>query len=409
MFSRFATANVIPVLENPKVGAYSVAGSILHVPITANNLTGIGKEYRGTGYSNGFVGISAANATIFTTVHANTSTNEIKIIADSGLSTVDRYFANSLFMVTSGQSRGKTKTIVQSKGTSKTAANLVLSTVISNLANGDTFMIGPHITLPNDLSGTSFFGVGHVNSYGNVTSIDVVSSGAGYSNGDLGIAVGGDYLGTSDGLSDGSGAIVGGVISPVGGHGYQSSTELNAKYVIISAETTIPKNHETGVFIGYGNEIRQYGLVRNPITKYAGRAARTPSYDLRTTLYFKTPTVVQFTIGDTVNNGLTSATAKGIIDNICGVSGSQYLSLTNTEGTFANGDVLYNNKGYSMTIDNASISDHNYPLGTTDTPLNSVVRGGLYKYSGELLYNENISPITRRLDQKENFKIVFEF
>jgi hypothetical protein len=415
MFSRFATANVIPVLENAAVRSFAIAGSILSVPISANNLTGIGKDYRGTGFSNGTVGVSAANATIFTTVLANTATNEIKVIADSGLAIVEDYFANTLFLVTSGQMKGYSSTILKSKPPTTLAAtddytsNLVLSTMISNIANGDSFSIGPHVLINDDLTGGFFRGFADVNSSGNVTSITTLVGGQGYSNGLSSVTIHGDYLETSNGFSDGSGATANIVISPVGGHGYRSSTELNAKYVILSAETTIPKNHETGTFIGYGNEIRQYGLVRNPMATRTGLSARNTSYDLRTTLYFKSPTVIPFTIGETVNNSLTSATAKGIIDNICGVSGSQYLSLTNTEGTFANGDVLYNNKGYTLTVDSASLENHTYPLDATDVPSSSVISGGLYKYSGELLYNENIVPITRRIDQKENFKIVFEF
>ena len=415
MFSRFATSNVIPVVENSKTAAYAVPGSIPHLPMSANSTAGIGIKYRGTGFSNGTVGFSTVNATIFTTVHANTATNEIKIIADSGLAITENYFSNSLFMVTSGQSKGKTKLIKFSKPpatlalTDDVSSNLVFETEISNLANGDTFVIGPRVTIPKDLSGTLFLGIGHVNSHGNVTSIDVLSSGGGYSNNDATVTVHGDYLPTTNNFADGSGATVDVVIPPMGGHGYQSYTELDAKYVIVSAETTIPRDHETGVFIGYNNEIRQYGIVKNPITRYGGVEASATSYDLRTTVYFKSPTVVPFKIGDSLNNSLTSATAKGIIDNICGDSGSQYISLTNVEGTFANGDILYNDNGYNMTIDSASLSSYYYPSGSVDTPMTSVVHGALYKYSGEILFNENIKPITRRIDQKENFKIVFEF
>lgn len=414
-FSRFATANIIPVIENGKSRQYSIPGSIPHLPISANNSMGIGKWYRGTGHSNGSAfPASAANATIYTTIPANTATNEIRIAADSGLPIFDDYFSNSFFVVTSGASRGKTKTIIDSKaiGLSSSddyAGNLVFATAISNIANGDTFMIGPRVSVTDDYQGVNFYGIGDVNLYGNVMSIDVISSGAGYSNGDSKVTIHGDYLATTNAIADGTGASVDIVIPPVGGHGYQSSTELNAKYVIISAETTIPTNHETGSFIGYGNEIRQYGLIKNPISRYTDLPAKEISYDTRTSIYFKSPTSIPFKIGDTVNNGLTSATATGIIDNICGDSGSQYITLTNVTGRFANGDIIYNNKGYNMTIDSRNLSSYNYPLGSVDMPAMSVLGGGLYKYSGEILYNDNISPITRRIDQKENFKIVFEF
>lgn len=415
-FSRFATSNVIPVIENREISLYSVPGSILHVPISANSATGIGKEYRGTGFSNGTVGFSTVNATIFTSVFSDSSTNEIKVIADSGLAIVEDYYSNTMFLVTSGVSKGKMKEIVFSKPPTTLAlsddnrSNLVFSTPITNIANGDSFIIGPLVSARNDLSGSGYAGVARVNSYGNVTSIETISSGAGYSQESL-MTVHGDYLPTTNAFSDGSGAVVSVVTAPVTGHGYRSGAELNAKFAIVSAETTIPTTHETGSFIGYGNEIRQYGLVRNPISAYTGRAAKESSYDLRTTLYFKNPTVVPFNRGDTVNNALTTAatTATGIIDNICGASGEQYISLVNAKGQFSNGDVIYNQMGYSMTIHSASLVDYYYPAGSLVHPGLSVIGPGLYKYSGELLYNENITPITRRNDQKENFKIVFEF
>lgn len=415
-FSRFATSNVIPVIENREIALYSVPGSIIHVPISANSATGIGKEYRGTGFSNGTVGVSTVNATIFTSVFSDSSTNEIKVIADSGLAIVEDYYSNTMFLVTSGVSKGKMKEIIFSKPPTTLAlsddnrSNLVFSTPITNIANGDSFIIGPLVSAPNDLSGSGYVGVAHVNSYGNVTSIETISSGAGYSQ-ESSMTVHGDFLPTTNAFSDGSGATVNVFTAPVTGHGYRSATELNAKFVIVSAETTIPTTHETGTFIGYGNEIRQYGLIKNPISAYTGRAARESSYDLRTTLYFKNPTVVPFNRGDVVNNATTSAdaTATGIIDNICGASGEQYISLVNTKGQFANGDIIYNQMGYSMRIHSASLSEYYYPSGSLSNPGLSVIGPGLYKYSGELLYNENITPITRRNDQKENFKIVFEF
>ena len=56
------------------------------------------------------------------------------------------------------------------------------------------------------------------------------------------------------------------------------------------------------------------------------------------------------------------------------------------------------------------IENHSYPITSISTsPDHPVKEGGLTKYTGDILYHENISPITRRLDQKENFKFVFEF
>jgi hypothetical protein len=413
-FSRFATSNVLPVVENRSISALSSPGSFLHVPISANSTAGIGKDYRGTGFSNGTVGVSTVNATIFTTVLSDSLANEIKVVADSGLAIVDDYFSNSMFLVNSGPSKGKLHLILASNPPASKAlsddntSNLVFSTPINNIANGDSFIIGPYVSIEDDLSGIGYEGIAQVNSYGNVTSIETISAGGLYA-GEPAITVHGTYLPTSNAFPQGSDATVNAITSPTLGHGFRNAEELNATFVIISGETTIPRNHETGSFIGYGNQIRQYGLVKNPMSSWTGRLAQEQTYDTRTSLYFKTPTVIPFSIGDTVNNGLTGATATGIIDNICGAIGNQYLSLVNTQGRFANGDVIYNQMGYNIQIHSGSLDNYFYPLDGLSSPISPVLDPGLYKYSGELLYNENIAPITRRIDQKENFQIIFEF
>ena len=73
-------------------------------------------------------------------------------------------------------------------------------------------------------------------------------------------------------------------------------------------------------------------------------------------------------------------------------------------------DTLYNRLGDSAKISDVNISNHVYPLQSlTTSPSSAVLESNLTKYTGEILYHENISPITRRLDQKENFKFIFEF
>ena len=101
--------------------------------------------------------------------------------------------------------------------------------------------------------------------------------------------------------------------------------------------------------------------------------------------------------------------AKAIVYDVCGDTGKQYLTLTNVQGIFQNGDTLYNRLGDSASISSANLSYHQYPSGSGNYPMMPVQAGGLTKYTGNILYHENISPIYRRLDQKENFKIVFEF
>ena len=152
-------------------------------------------------------------------------------------------------------------------------------------------------------------------------------------------------------------------------------------------------------------------LIRNPIDIYTSQQAYKQSYDLRTTLYFAHPTAVNFEVDQRVYTSLLEGeeSASGLVFSVCGEGTYQYLSLVDVRGQFANGDIVYNRLGDSATISSASLIQHQYPVGSTITPKNSVINGSIAKYTGEILYHENISPITRRLDQKEEFKFVFEF
>ena len=122
--------------------------------------------------------------------------------------------------------------------------------------------------------------------------------------------------------------------------------------------------------------------------------------------------VVKFAKDQKIYNRLTSGseTASGTIDNICGEAGLQYLSLTGVRGSFITNNILYNRLGDEETVSSGDdLEYYEYPLNSGINPISAVVSGGLTKYTGEVLYHENISPVTRRLDQKENFKFIFEF
>ena len=426
-FKMFATANVIPVSTSPDVTSFSRSRAILHLPIRANNTTGIGAYYRGLGFVNTSYGTVASNATIFTTVSSNTSTNEIKVIATSGLAIQANYYNNSAFYITSGTGQGTFRRIIRSKTHNRVdnidvgyeqdiSANLVLSGSVTNIANGDSFTIGPIVNVSDkNVEGQGFLAIADTNRYGNIISIGVSTIGYGYANGYANVTVHGNYHPTSQTAvitPDGSSADVELVIAPSGGgHGYHPAFELDAKYVIVAPETTIPNDHETGTFIGYGNDVRQIGLIRNPVDVHTGDIAYNSSYDLRTTLYFDNPSTISFAVDQRIYNSPAEGgeTASGLVFSVCGSSTDNYISLVDVNGQFANGDIVYNRLGDSAVVSSGSLSVHQYPLNSSVTPKNSVIGASLAKYSGEILYHENISPITRRLDQKEQFKFVFEF
>ena len=148
------------------------------------------------------------------------------------------------------------------------------------------------------------------------------------------------------------------------------------------------------------------------MSAYSNRIADAFSYDQKTTIYFASPTDIKFKKDQIVYNHQTpgSESASGIVWNVCGTATNQYITLTNVKGQFWSDDVLYNRLGDSAEISSSDLAKHRYPINSlSNMPQRSIMMGSLTKYTGDILYHENISPITRRLDQKENFKFIFEF
>ncbi len=305
--------------------------------------------------------------------------------------------------MTSGISTGTTRII----RTSAADGTITLSKPVISIANGDSFQIGPRVTVDSYYTGRGFLGIGNVNGSGNLTSVTILNTGSGYANSDMSFDILGSYHATASGKPDGTGAVVDIIIPPMsGGHGFSAASSLKAKYVIVSAETVLPLDDQTGVFAGPRNEIRQIGLLRNPEDARTARLARDTSYDLRTTLYFEHPTG---TIPYSEDDEVVSQKGKGIIWDVGGTSNKQFITLTNVTGSFITGDTITVNGSDPLIISDVSLDQHSYPVGSNLSPDSPVMSRGLTKYSGQIIYHENITPISRRSNQKENFKFVFEF
>jgi len=402
-FNKFATESVIPIGTNSTVSSYAKVGSIIAVPLSANSQTGIGAYYRGSGFSNGTQNIALSGAYINTTVSSSSPTNAIKLAASLGLSGQDHYYNNCAFLVTSGLATGTVRMI---RGYASSSNTITLSSPVNSINNGDTFQIGPRITVDNRYTGRGFLGIGNVNGSGNLTSVTILNTGTGYANSDLSFDVLGDFNPAPDHPS-GSGANIDITIPPIqGGHGYSAAADLNSKFAIVSAETVLPTDDQTGQFSGPRNEIRQIGLLRNPLDSGRSIALGT-SFDMRTSLYLTHPTS---TISLSEDEEIVGPTGKAIVWDISGVSERQYITVTNQVGVFANGDtVTGSSTGGGYVINNNGIENYQYPIGSSSIPLSPVMYRGLTKYSGQIIYHENIQPIARRSNQKENFKFIFEF
>lgn len=182
---------------------------------------------------------------------------------------------------------------------------------------------------------------------------------------------------------DGSGATARAVISPKGGHGSNNAEELGAKFVMMNVRL----DGTEGGTISTENDFRKVGLIRDP-EEFAGGLATGSNYrqTYRYTLNSGTISNGPFVQDETVTVG--SNTARVIEYDAVNYYLYTDLPLPNA---FTTSDVV-----------TGSTSGASGTISAVDQP-------GLKPYSGDVIYVENRSPISRATDQIEDVKLIVEF
>lgn len=405
-FSDFIVSPAMPVPSERGVSAGP--GTILNITIPANNSHGVGQNYRGSGFSNGTIGVALDPTANIGTAILSACTELVLRSDQGGLSGTDDFYGNCSIMITSGDSKGK---IYNINGYSQSTKTLTLDSPVGRAAVGDSFKIGPKIMVVGD--GAGLTAIGNVNGFGNLVSIDVGTIGSGYANvNSNSVSIEGVYAGTN-----GTGASANIYAPPFGGHGSNPASELQSKYAIVIGK--LPRAGSSvdgdGLFAGYEQDYRHVGLLRNPSTPDSV-VAKGDSYDLRTHLYFDS-TATDTGYGDlpttfpddtVVTNANTGAT--GVVWNRPDTgSGSRHLSLVGVSGnsglTFSDGQYVIGTGGTGVI----STANLNQFLYEGKQPISSALPGQLAKYSGEIIYHEDRTLSYRHLDQQENIRFVFEF
>jgi hypothetical protein len=180
-----------------------------------------------------------------------------------------------------------------------------------------------------------------------------------------------------------SAAVARPIITPNGGHGSDPIQELGGYYSMITS--TLSGDEGTGDFI-VDNGFRQIGILRNPIDTITDEIGESTTYLACTKLEFSDLIGGEFAVGDTVI-GATSG-AEAIIDSV----GTGFLLVHQNIGTgFTTFDVAE-----SIEVDSVSAT------------LDTITEPEIDLNSGQVLYIENISPVTRNENQTEDIKLVLE-
>jgi hypothetical protein len=237
------------------------------------------------------------------------------------------------------------------------------------VTNGGTgYSSNPTVTIVGDGTGATANATANVTS-GEVESIEVTAAGSGYSYATVTIAGGGG--------SDAAGRVI---IPPKNGHGNNAIEELGGKFVMINVRLDGSEANT----ISTANDFRKIALVRDPF-EY-GTTTRALATNYRQTWRITVNPNTNFTIDETVTVGSNTASVVewDSVNNYLYVNAQLPMS-------FANGETI--------------IGGTSAATGT----ITGIQNPGLAPYSGDVLYVENRSPISRAADQIEDVKLVIEF
>jgi len=243
---------------------------------------------------------------------------------------------------------------------------------------------------------------------GAVTAVTVTTAGTGYTSGYIRNA---DILAATNAGGAGSGAELDVIILPKGGHGKNAIEELGGFFVMLNTSLEGTESSNSGDFTAE-NDFRKISLIKDP-QNAAGSAASATT--LRGTYAVKiaaSPTPGTFTPDEEINQASTGAV--GIVVEWDSTNKILYYVQTrhNDAGADSNGNVTAFS-GANVITGQAS-SATGTPDASTQTVNNVSFTSGysapeLKHDSGDLLYVENRTKITRATDQTENIKLIIEF
>lgn len=320
---------------------------------------------------------SGANSTVMPTSIATSGTTE----------TGDGYIWKYMYTISADERLKFTtdsyipvKTLTQDDGSlqwdvqSSSVTGAINAIKVTNGGNGYTNASAITITITGDGSGAA--ATANVNTSSNsISSISVTNFGRDYTYAEVNVSTTGS----------GSGATARAIISPSGGHGSDALRELGGSYLMINPRL---RGSENGV-LPINNEYRQISLIADPLV-FGSSNVEANTVVSQLTILTLNGTSTDYIEDEMVYQGtsLATSTFRGRVYQWD--STNNVIKLTNTLGVITSDILIGSNSAAARFVD-------------------SVTNPKMHKYSGELLYIDNIKPISRDADQTEDYKITFSF
>ncbi len=342
---------------------------------------------------------------------ATASTVEPTSTSNSIFSTSDGYRWKYMYSLTSAETLNFMSTDFIHASTDSTVSAAAVDGALDTalvVAGGTSYSTSSGATISAiPIRGDGSSGVASVViSSGAVASVSITTAGTGYTYAYIRNA---DIIAATNAGGAGSGANINVIIPPKGGHGANALKELGAFYVMLNKSLV---GVEGTSDIGVGNDFRRIGLMRNP-TNFGTTTVATAS--TRRQIYAAVFSSVSgtFAADEEINQATTGAVGKVVEYDAT----NKLLYWVQTRfpdvGTDTDGNATAFSGANAITGQTSSAAAT--PLTSSSTDVNGVsITSGystpeLAADSGDIIYVEERSPITRASDQTENIKLIIEF
>ena len=306
----------------------------------------------------------------------------------------DDCIVNSDIYFTSGDASGLGGTITDYNATTKV---VTFSAVATAPSDGDSYAIGPKIVISGDGQGGNARAT--VNSTGAINAVTMVAGGNNYSNATITVISNGSQANSYNPTA----ATLTPVIGPAGGHGSDAVKEFGGVYVMTNARLEYSESNNFTT----NNDFRKVGLLAQP--KLAnGSFASASVIDQATTVVLTSWNGTTFAADELVTGATSGATGR-VVD----FTGNNTLRLTDIipagNSTTAGYNGIYGYFTNSEVIAANTTGAGGSGASATANGNGSVTGGDLQRFSGDIIYVENRSPVTRASDQIEDVKLIIEF
>jgi len=313
----------------------------------------------------------------------HTETTTSAKISGTNYSTDDELVGYDIYFTSeSGSSgvTGKGGTVSDYDGTTKVVTWTPALAGPSTPDDGDGYYIGPKVAITGDGHGANVRATNA--SSGVIGAVIVVAGGNNYGNAVATVT------------PSGAGGTIAPIVGPRGGHGDDAVEELGGFFVMVNSRL---EYGESGNFTT-NNDFRKIGLLAQPLYSN-GDVATATTADQCVTETVQSWNSTAFAEDEVVTGSQSGATGR-VVDFKSNTT-LRLVDVATGTSTTAGFDAIQGSFRVNETITGGTSG--------ASANTNGVVGGDFRKFSGDVLYVENRSPVTRADDQIEDVKLIIEF